>query len=271
MTVCIGAICDKGNSIIISSDGMITSRMPPIEFETKNKKISELSNKCLVLTAGDALAHVELFSKVKKECENQCNDTNFFVSKIKESYKFLRERAIRERILNKNGFEDFDVFFQKQQVLNKEIVFGIQREISNFNYGLDILLCGVDEKAHIFTITNPGTSFCYDSLGFVSIGSGYFHAFNTMIARECHPQKSVQEMLLIVYEAKKRAEITPGVGSGVTDLSIITKDGIKHFPRELINEDISRLYKMWVEFDTKWETQLIELINKIPLVGGDKK
>jgi len=59
MTFCIGAICDKGNSIIISSDGMITSRMPPIEFETKNKKISELSNKCLVLTAGDALAQAD--------------------------------------------------------------------------------------------------------------------------------------------------------------------------------------------------------------------
>jgi hypothetical protein len=264
MTVCISGICNSQKAIVLASDGMITSSMPPIQFETITKKMTVLSDTCIALTAGDALAYAELFSMVKleidKEKEKGIDD---IVAKIKEGYKFLRKRTIQERILNPRAFDDFNSFYEKQQTLLKEVALTIQREIDQFNYRLDILISGISNgKAHIYAIINPGTSICYDNLGFNAIGIGAIHAINVLVARECHSQKSLEEVFLIIYEAKKRAEIAPGVGSKVTDLSIITQEGIVQFPREQINR-VDDIYKMWIEHKTEWKDELGKLIEKV--------
>ena len=270
MTVCISAICNSKKAVVLASDGMITSNMPPIQFETVTKKMIALSDTCIALTAGDALAYAELFDRAKLEIskENK-NEINNIVDEIKKSYIFLRRRAIQERILNPRAFDDFNSFYEKQQTLLANVALTIQKQIDQFNYMLDILICGVSNgEAHIYAIINPGTSICYDNLGFSVIGIGYIHAINTLIARECHPQKNLEEVFLIVYEAKKRAESAPGVGSKVTDLSIITQEGIIQFPREQIDK-VDEIYKMWVEHKTEWKDELGKLIEKVSKEQGE--
>ena len=270
MTVCIGGICDSQKAIVLASDGMITSRMPPIQFETITKKMTVLSDKCIALTAGDALAYAELFSMVKLEIDKENKKgINNIVTKIKENYKFLRKRAIQERILNPRAFDDFNSFYEKQQTLLSNVALIIQKQIDQFNYMLDILICGISNgEAHIYTIINPGTSICYDTIGFNAIGIGSIHAINTLVSRECHSQKSLEEVFLIIYEAKKRAEIAPGVGSKVTDLSIITQEKIIQFPREQIDK-VDDIYKMWIEHKTEWKNELSKLIEKVSKEQGE--
>ncbi len=65
MTVCIAAICDGGQSVVVASDTTVTNTAIPIEFEHFGSKISDLSPTCIAMTAGDALAHTELFGMVR--------------------------------------------------------------------------------------------------------------------------------------------------------------------------------------------------------------
>lgn len=66
MTVCIAAICGGGTAIVVAADRMITASYPPVEFEHDVPKLEGLGSSCVALTAGDALAHIDLFRSAKE-------------------------------------------------------------------------------------------------------------------------------------------------------------------------------------------------------------
>jgi len=61
MTICISAICEGGKAVVVASDRMVTAGFLALEFEHPGGKIKEISKTCVGLTAGDALAQIELF------------------------------------------------------------------------------------------------------------------------------------------------------------------------------------------------------------------
>lgn len=264
MTICIAVVCEKGSHVVLATDSMLTHEWLSIQFEHPTRKITRLSDCCAALTAGDALAHTELFNMVQGKIDNLRFPLTFdIVEKIKECYQFIREREIKETILTPNGFKDFSEFYQAQKFILPEIAFSIQSKIEEYDYGLEIIIAGVNgEKASIYGIANPGTSKCFDAIGFHAIGSGLPHALNTLIARECHPDISLWEALLIVYEAKKMAEKAPGVGAKTTNLNIIGNNKIVEFPNEKITE-LHEIYKKWVKGTQDVSNELKAILNKI--------
>jgi len=264
MTICIAAICEKGSSVVLATDSMLTNEALSIEFEHPTKKMTRLSDSCIALTAGDALAHTELFDIVREEIiKLKAPSAPEIVGKIKECYQRIRKREIKEKILNPRGFSDFEDFYKAQQVLNPDIVMTIQNQIDNYDYGLEILVAGRSgNTAHIYGISDPGTSKCFDAIGFHAIGSGQPHAINTLIARGCHQDTSLQEALLIVYEAKKIAEKAPGVGANITDICIMTPKGIIEFPRNKIDQ-LHEIYERWLRRESNWASDLGALLKEI--------
>jgi ATP-dependent protease HslVU (ClpYQ) peptidase subunit len=227
MTICIAAICGGGSNVILASDSMIINEWLSIQFEHQTKKMALLSDCCIALTAGDALAHTELFNVVQGEINKLKSPmVSEVVEKIKTCYQSIREREINERILNPRGFRDFSEFYKAQRVMIPETILPIQAEIDGYDYGLEILIGGMSgNTASIYGIYNPGTSKCFDAIGFHAIGSGGPHALNTLIARGCHQETALWEGTLIVYEAKKMAEKAPGVGARITNMSIMNSKG----------------------------------------------
>lgn len=264
MTICIGIICKDNSSLILAADSMLTNRVLSIQFEHATKKMTCLSDNCVALTAGDALAHTELFNKVQKEIGRlKSPSTTEIVDKIKECYQISRKQEIMERILIPRGFNDFGEFYEAQRTLIPDIAMSIQNEIDRYEFGLDIIVVGITEGvAHIYGIANPGTSECFDSVGFHAIGSGLPHSLNTLIARECNQNNSLEEGLLIVYEAKKMAEKAPGVGSTITDICILTPEKKVDFPRDKI-EELDKIYEKWVRRESEWEDNLKSLLDGI--------
>jgi len=62
MTVCIAALCERGSQVVLVADRMITSGLA-IQFEHPlSRKVTPLSENCLAMTAGDALAFTELLT-----------------------------------------------------------------------------------------------------------------------------------------------------------------------------------------------------------------
>ena len=97
MTICLAAICDNSSRLVVASDSMITNRALSIEFEHLTKKMTELSDSCVALTAGDALTHTELFTSVQDEIKKLKSPTlKNIISKIKECYQEIRRREITE-------------------------------------------------------------------------------------------------------------------------------------------------------------------------------
>ncbi len=272
MTICISVICDNSSKLIVASDSMLTNEMLSIQFEHLTKKMTELSNKCIALTAGDALAHTELFNAVQCEIDRLKEPSILkIVATVKECYQGIRKRVICERILKPRGFNDFDEFYHAHRFVDSDIVKSIQFEVDRYDYGLQIIISGISGgKAHIFSISDPGTSNCFNSIGFHAIGSGLPHAINTLIARGCHQEMSLEETLLIVYEAKKLAERAPGVGIK-TNIAIIHKKGITLLPQERLNI-LKEIYDKWVRKEQSWLEETQSFLNElgIPKIGVKK-
>lgn len=261
MTICISAICDEGKKIILASDSMLTNPGLSLQFEQPTRKMTELSQSCIALTSGDALAHTEMFGAVQQDIEALKKPSiDKIVKTVKDCYQNIRKREIEERILIPLGYRNFQEFLNAQQIMLPEIAMKTQRDIDMYQFGLSILLSGFSgEKAHIFGIFDPGTSSCYDALGFHAIGSGLPHAVNTLIARECFPTTGWEEALMMVYEAKKMAEKAPGVGSRFTNICIMTSNKSFYLPSEIV-DNLADVYKQWVEKKPEFKEQIRKLL-----------
>jgi hypothetical protein len=257
MTIGIGAVCNNGKAIILTSDAMVTHGGLSIQFEHYSRKMTELSDHCWALTAGDALAHTELFNMVLGEIHKLKSPSVLeIVDKIKECYQIIRMKEIVEKHLKPKGFQGIQEFYQAQRYLLPEITITIQNKIDTYDYGLQILIGGFSQgSSDLYYIDNPGVSSCFDSIGFHAIGSGTPHALNCLIARNCHQGLSLEESILMVYEAKKMAEKAPGVGSNMTDMIIIDSNGAKKFKREHFN-CLDTIHKKWVVNKNGWKTEV---------------
>ena len=61
MTICIAAVCDGGQSIVVAADRMFTAGPPVnLEFETAEKKIESVSPSCVALLAGNSAFGTEI-------------------------------------------------------------------------------------------------------------------------------------------------------------------------------------------------------------------
>lgn len=204
------------------------------------------------MTAGDALAYTELFDEVTQRLAPlRSPGVRQTVEAIKDCYNEVRHKAIQERVLRPRGLESLEYFHKIQSHLHPEIVFGIQGRIDRYDYGLQILVAGGGKTgAHIYRVFNPGTSHCFDAIGFHAICTGTSHAINALIAHECYPSRVVYEAIVIVYEAKRVAEKAPGVGV-LTDMAVIAHGRLVLFPRKEI-ECIEPIYQKWLRRDGSW-------------------
>lgn len=266
MTVCIAAICDDGESLVLASDCMVTSPSLLLNFEHNCKKMSQLAG-CIALTAGDALAYSELFGMANKEIEKlKSPSVEEVVVKLKECYQTIRMIEIEERILIPSGFKNIHHFHERQNILLKEIVVGLQKRIETYDHGLSIIIAGMtDDVAHIHEVSNPGTSRCFDSIGFHVIGTGQPHAINALVSRGCNQETGLGDAIMMVYDAKRMAERAPGVGSGVTDMCIVHNGKIYPLLREKIDNELYRIYESKWRYggDSSWKDDMENFLKEV--------
>lgn len=178
MTICIAAVAENFNAVVVAADRMVTSMSPLyIEFEHHMPKIHEMSEKCVAMTAGDALAYSELFSAYKRKRVSTDTTISQIIDEIKELYRNIRERRITDEILSTRGFKNIEDFYGNGQgKVPQDIFYVIDRDITTYNYDLSLIVAGIDEEgAHIYGVENPGIHRCHNSIGYYIIGSGVQH------------------------------------------------------------------------------------------------
>lgn len=226
MTVCIGVLCASSKQVVVASDRMITATYPPVEFEHGMPKLEVICPSCIVLTAGDALAHADLCRIVRARIGGLSRPKiSTITEEVREGYVAQRLQTVQQRFLEPRGWTIKDFYDKYMRTLPSDVVVTLDHQIANYNYGLSILVAGADpDEAHIYGIRHPGETDCYDSLGYHAIGIGAMHAISSFIANGYLSTADVKYAVYYTYEAKKNAENAPGVGKD-TDMAIIRDGG----------------------------------------------
>jgi len=242
MTLLVAGICkqDGEPAVVIASDRMISVMQPNIEYEGPMTKSYQITESCIMLTAGSALEGLPLHREIKKHVDDMgLKSVLEIVSIVKRAYQEIRKSRINDGICQRFclSFEDF---LERQGEMAPSVVQAIYEQMSTFDLTLEILIAGVDnDGAHIYRISNPGIELCFDPIGFHAVGSGEEHAVANLIARGHNVETPLEEGLVNITEAKKVGEKASGVGE-MTDIFII----LSGKTYGLTNEQIKGLVKL---------------------------
>ena len=232
MTQLVAALCENRTKVVLVSDRMITTSDGTLAFEHE-PKYEQVSNRAIVLMAGtvhepefieDARLETERTASVRQIAEN-----------LAEGYRCVRKKRIEHEVLQRYGIPSFEDFYNKQRLLHEDTNLQFLEAIKDYDLEVDLVLGGVDNKAHIYHIAEPGTCISYDELGFCCVGSGDRHAEPVFAFYGFRPSLPVSHALQIAHEAKKRSEMAGGVGRE-TDVWIIDKEGCHEITDETTEE-----------------------------------
>lgn len=244
----------------MASDRMLTSSYPPIEFEHTNPKLFDLTETCVAMTAGDALKPVEIVPVVRNNLSERKNapPVEGIVDLIKNLYQANR-LSFAEEIFLKPRTIDCKIFYSHGSSIFPREIFGfIDDQFTRFDYGLDLLIAGIDYQAHIYAVHNPGIAGCYDLVGFHAIGVGQLHAIQAFVAQHYSVECSLAHAMNAVYAAKKSAETAPGVGVE-TDMIVITPDG----KQRVSKSDLKTLDEIYREVTAPRSKEIEEASKKL--------
>ena len=261
MTICIGALCEKRAKAVFASDRMVTSRQLLIEFEHDEPKFETLTEKCVAVTAGEALPPTELFRAARTQIQDSPR-IGEIADVVETNFAKMRTKRVEDLFFKPRGLT-IQNFLQAQRVMNANVVLRLDRQIETTRMNVTILIIGVDmDGAHIYQVVDPGHAECFDKLGFHAIGSGLPHAISTFISYNYTPQVPLKRATYVIYEAKKSAEKAPGVGKA-TDIGIVEDQGV----RPINPDEIALLEKIYDKRTSLTQSQnekMDEMIDALP-------
>jgi len=224
VTVCIAAICTFRGGLLVTaaSDRMITAG--DIQFEQPQPKVFQLGEHSVALIFGDVSEQATVATLAQREVVTRRIGNMEEVAKCyAQEYEKRRLEIAEARFLRPIGF-DKDSFVTRQQHLDPRLIAELTQDLQTCHLDENggAIVIGADNLgAHIYTIGDPGIATCHDSIRFVARGSGQWHAESQFMFSRYVKTWNLERAMYLLYSAKRRAEVAPGVGLG-TDLVMIT-------------------------------------------------
>jgi hypothetical protein len=243
MTVCIAALCDKSQACVAAADREITVGAPTnVSFEHHESKIEIISKAVVVMSSGNALVAEDVTTRTRQTTIGaQDLDVHAAAAILRDNYLATHVERAEQLILRPRGL----TLKEFKDIGARKIPLAIYQQIDqlfwNFGLNTDFLVSGVDRTGghiawvHYHGVQGQGWLESFDKLGYNAIGSGGIHASILLSLTGQHRELSVAETVFNVCAAKVNAEVAPGVGNQ-TDLTVITRDGVKFLSEEAINQ-----------------------------------
>ena len=273
MTICIAANCDKRTAVVVASDRMLSAPFLTLEFDHPEAKIDQLSKTCVGLTAGDALVATDLYAG-SAGLANQLQDpqVQLIAENIKKRFVDIRKNLINERVFQPRGLS-LDDFYLGGMIkhIPSDLAMLLDSQVQQGRLEASIIVAGVDGSgAHIYGVEDPGTSACYDRLGYHATGSGHRHALLNLVSARQHWTLGINQTVHNVFEAKKQAELAQGVGIA-TEMHVITASGIRILTADDLNA-LGALHKKKIKPEMEEVTKAIGVLpfEKEASDGGKK-
>ncbi len=222
MTVCIAALYEDGDGVVLASDHMVTTSYPmPYEFENDEmSKIHRMSEHAPIfaLAAGDLVNGNEMLDHAQMEVARQevARENGITADQVAEivrmCYSSLRLKLAVSLHLEPRGM-DHPTFISNQNNLTPQLAQYLDQAIAQFDIGVELIVAGpTNEKVGIYQIVHPGVIINATSIGYAAIGSGAPHAIYSFIEQPYKQSFNRQEAEAGVQAAKRRSEVAPGVG-----------------------------------------------------------
>lgn len=198
VTVCIAAIANYGQSIVIATDRMLT--MGWAKSDESTLKIQGIHPYWAVMFAGTVEHVAPIIRSIAVEIDAKGHDPSY--SEVEQAAVKAYQARLREeetnRVLGQFGLtiEEFtatgpsrfgDTIFSQLLTEMRQVTLGDPP-------GLSLLIAGYESTGvpHIFSVTHPGVVQNHDIQGFWAIGSGsygalghlFFHSYNKKSLRE---------------------------------------------------------------------------------------
>ncbi len=241
MTICLGLLSEAGKKVVITADRMLTGF--DVEFEQEVHKVHPVTERCAVLSAGSAVEQIEVIRNARTELVGRRHPTvRDVVDELKRQFVESRKKRAEELYLKPLGMNLQD-FLELQGRLAEPLVLRLTRNIEAEELELELLVAGVDPSgAHLYLVRDPGTEYCFDAIGFCAIGTGEHHAELAFIRSGYSPRVGLRRAVFLAYQAKRDAEMAPGVGARFTDMAIIDEDGIHPLHQDVLG-GLNETYK----------------------------
>ena len=241
MTVCIAAVCEGGKQLVVGADQMVTISAPlNVEFDPPLSKIESMGTSSVALGAGNTLYVAEILRQARDEYQNVQSPVPQIADAVCKVYKRYRDEKAEELVILPPLGLDFLNFRLRGGTLPAYLQPqpGIYQQLtvmaSRWNLGVDIIVAGIDQNgSHMYWVGNPGTSVCFDKIGYNAVGTGATHVAIKLALELQHPNSSLAETMLSVYGAKKASEVAPGVGQE-TEIKVVSQEGIWLVRNELM-------------------------------------
>lgn len=280
MTVGIAAICDgddgEGPAVVLAADRLVTTGYSTrIEYEHTDTKIDEVLDTNPITAYGVAAGSLsyadDLFLNMESEILDSAPTTvRALAEEGVNAFHRLQKDAFNNQVLGPLGFSLED-FKNDELALSDEYQKAVLKDVfekkDEIESNLSILLAGVDANgAHIYSV--KGADFArHDPLGYATIGSGSLSAQLTFTRNRYDTGCSVDDALMTVVEAKKRAEEAQGVGTKM-DIVIIRKDSVDFVKGDDV-EPLRELQKDIEAAELKERRKTIEQKNIDEIIGDD--
>ena len=248
LTICLALVCDSQKSIVAVADRMVSVEFLSLQFEQRTPKVDYIGSRFAVLTAGDALGHTDIIREAAKDINRLSEATVRDVASHLESQFIRVRRDLAEKtVLHRVGL-DYSTFLEQQRNLAPELVSALMSEYQGVGLDIELLVTGVDSTgAHLYLVSDPGVTTCFDSIGYAAIGSGLPHAEGFLAEADYAPSIPLNRAVWLTYVAKRRSERAPGVGSNYTDVVVIgAATGAQLLDDRTMN-DLNGIYEQYVK------------------------
>jgi hypothetical protein len=238
VTICAAAICTvylpTGSEAMLLgiSDRMLTSG--DIEFESPHSKMIgfPLPAQALCFGAGESTWLHTIATEVRRETEQTGITETADIARLYADTFANRRRERAERLYLAPHGLNTATFVRNQHKMNPDLVLMLCRRLEEYDLGIEVIVVGRDSSGlHIYHVGDPGVATCHDGIGFCAIGSGARQLESQLMymgyGRSCH----WLDAFLLMYSAKKKAEVSPGVGEA-TDMLMATAAGVNFYPDE---------------------------------------
>ena len=228
MTICVAALSTHSNgglAVVGAADRMKTAGST--EFETELSKAWLFSSSIIALCSGDNDLQNALLVPVGDIVTARINEAPKVWWKVEDVANLYREEyfKVRSKRAERTYLEPLglrmDTLIARQKDMDRFLVDDLTNKLWNFEMpATETIFMGVDPTGtRLFMwvneeLHNRGVS------SFASIGAGFKHADSEMMSAGHTWRRSLEDTIVLVHSAKKRAEAAPGVGKS-TDMYVI--------------------------------------------------
>lgn len=222
MTICMAALCDKGESVILMADRMLTVSYPmEYQLESSEGKIHLLGEHAFAMFAGDLVTGMQILNDATSTImQNRLSLLPQQVDVIRGAFVRARLQLVEYQCLTPRGLT-LDEYFNRQHSLNHSLIQNIDQTFMQAGTGVSFIIAGWDgQKYSLFALVDPGAIYCLDAIGFHAIGSGSPHAIHLLLGANYNKNLPNDQASELLGKARKASEVAPGVGVETDTLNL---------------------------------------------------